>query len=145
MTKNEMWNNYKSIAGAHTYIIGFALNGQVYAIERKRFTNLLSYEKASRGQGMAIRLRLRVADKKRLMARAYCVGSIEELSEGIYNKGENFERLIYRHFCQEWHKDTKAFTECGDICVDGVEIQIKFDGATFTNEKTLARQLARVA
>ena len=83
---------------------------------------------------------MKVADRKRLASKGICLGSIDRLTETAYNKGENFERLVHEYYGQTWEKDTRPFTECGDIRVNGVEIQIKFDGATFTNEKTLARQ-----
>ena len=126
MTKQAMWNNYKAISGAHTYILGFELNKELYMVTRKQVGQFLSYEQASRGQGMGLRLRMKKADKVRLAKKGICLGSIE--------------RLVHEHFGQTWEKDNKPFTKCGDIQVNGVEIQIKFDGATFTNEKTLARQ-----
>ena len=141
MTKNTMWNNYRSISAAHTYILGFEVDKEIYMITRKQVGQFLSYEKASRGQGMGLRLRMKSADRKRLAKKAICLGSVEELKNGKYNKGENFERLVFEHYGQKWEKDTEPFTKCGDICVDGVEIQIKFDGATFTVEKTLKRQM----
>ena len=107
MTKTTMWNNYRAISAAHTYILGFELNKELYMITRKQVGQFLSYEQASRGQGMGLRLRMKSADRKRLAKKAVCL---------------------------------EPFTKCGDIRVNGVEIQIKFDGATFTNEKTLARQ-----
>ena len=140
MTKQTMWNNYKAISGAHTYILGFELNKELYMVTRKQVGQFLSYEQASRGQGMGLRLRMKKADKVRLAKKGICLGSIDRLTETAYNKGENFERLVHEHFGQTWEKDHEPFTKCGDIRVDGVEIQIKFDGATFTNEKTLARQ-----
>lgn len=146
MTKNTMWNTYRNLSASHTYAIGFVLNGNLYMSERKQVGQFVTYEKASRGQGMGLRLRLKKADKVRLAKRAICLGSADRLTETAYNKGENFERLVHEYHGQEWVKDTIPFTVCGDIRVNGVEIQIKFDGATFTTEKTLARQkkLARV-
>ena len=140
MTKTTMWNTYRNLSASHTYAIGFALDGNVYMVERRQLGQFLSYEQASQGQGMALRLRLRKADKVRLAKRAVCLGSVDRLTETAYNKGENFERMVHEYHGQEWVKDTKPFTLCGDICVNGVEIQIKFDGATFTNEKTLVKQ-----
>ena len=140
MTKQTMWNNYRAIAGAHTYILGFEYKKELYMITRKQVGQFLSYEKASRGQGMGLRLRMKAADRERLAGKGICLGSIDRLAETTYNKGENFERLVYEYYGQHWEKDGRPFTECGDLQVDGVEIQIKFDGATFTNEKTLANQ-----
>ena len=42
-------------------------------------------------------------------------------------------------FGQVWEKDNVPFTEDGDLTVNGIAYQIKFEKATFTNEKTLAR------
>lgn len=140
MTKITMWNTYRAIAAAHLYIIGFELNNKLYMVTRKQVGQFLSYEQASRGQGMSLRLRLKKADKIRLANKAICLGSIDRLTETAYNKGENFERLVHEYFGQFWEKDHEPFTKCGDIRVNDVEIQIKFEGATFVNEKTLARQ-----
>jgi hypothetical protein len=38
-----------------------------------------------------------------------------------------------------WEKDNVPFTEDGDLTANGIAYQIKFEKATFTNEKTLAR------
>ena len=55
-----------------------------------------------------------------------------------YNKGEIFEKLVTEKFNQSWKKDRTPFTIDGDITVDGMAYQIKFEKATFTNEKSLA-------
>lgn len=143
-----MLRNYRKLSGANAYIVGFVDNGQLYMVDMPSIPpRFINYEKASRNQGYALRLRLKKAHKVQLMKKAVCLGSAEELTKGKYNQGENFERVVSIHYGIEWVKDTVAFTECGDIRVNGVEVQIKFDGATFTNEKTLKRQmtLKRVA
>ena len=62
---------------------------------------------------------------------------------GKYNKGENFERVITELLIGEtWVKDSVPFNVAGDIRWNGEEVQIKFDGAELTNEKTLARAMA---
>ena len=47
--------------------------------------------------------------------------------------------MVTEFYGQTWEKDNVPFTEDGDITVDGIAYQIKFEKATFTNEKTLAR------
>lgn len=141
MTLEKLWRLYRSIAATHLYIIGFELNGQVYMIVRKQLGQFLTCEKASRGAGQAIRLRLRKADKVRLATKAICLGPASQLKELGHNQGEKFEQLVFGFYGLPWKKDTTPFTKCGDIQVDGVEIQIKYNGATFVSEKTLARQL----
>lgn len=144
MSKEAMWRYYRELSAAEGYIIGFVVDGKVYMVNHECFSEYITYEKASRGQGMALRLRLRKAGKSKLLQIAICIGLVEELTTAGYNKGENFERLVHRYYKQDWTKDCKPFTECGDIRVNGKEIQIKFDGATFTNEKTLTKMMARV-
>jgi hypothetical protein len=40
---------------------------------------------------------------------------------------------------QVWIKDNVPFTDGGDLTVNGIAYQLKFEKATFTNEKFLAR------
>lgn len=142
MTKDFMVANYKANAGAHDYIYGFNYKGTVYMTTIMAFIDeVVSYEQASRGQGFGLRCRIRKALRDELLKTAIALGAESELYAGKYNKGENFERLVSQYYGIEWHKDNEAFTNCGDICIGGLEIQIKFDGATFTNEKTLAKVL----
>ena len=67
----------------------------------------------------------------------------DELCEmSKYNRGEIFEKLITEHFGQVWTKDNIPFTEAGDIEVDGIAYQVKFEKATFINEAQMMRMSA---
>ena len=59
-----------------------------------------------------------------------------------YNKGEVFEMLVTQHYGQTWVKDNVPFTEDGDLTVDGIAYQIKFEKATFINEAQMFRMSA---
>lgn len=146
MTKIEMMNTYHNINGATAYIFGYADKGIIYMTQIvDRFPEeLTTYEKASRGAGMGIRLRIRKAHKTALHMISVAIGSVEDFLNTKYNKGEVFEKLVTEYYGQEWHKDHIPFTECGDININEVEVQIKFNGATFTNERTLTNLLARL-
>jgi predicted RNA-binding protein with PUA domain len=61
----------------------------------------------------------------------------EKGKEVHYNRGDVFERLITEKAGQVWTKDNVPFTMAGDIEWNGVAYQIKFEKATFTNEKSL--------
>lgn len=140
MTKTEMLATYERISATHEYIFGFTFNHDVYMTRLSGIpSELMSYEQASRGQGYGLRLRIRKANKLEMLANAVRLGAESELTAGKYNKGERFEQMVTEYFGQVWVKDNIPFTVAGDINVNGVEIQIKLDGATFTNEKTLAR------
>ena len=62
----------------------------------------------------------------------------ELVANSKYNRGEIFEKLVTEYFGQVWVKDNIPFTEAGDIEVNGISYQIKFQKATFCNEKSLA-------
>ena len=42
-------------------------------------------------------------------------------------------------FGQIWEKDNVPFTDDGDLTVDGIAYQLKFEKATFINEKQMMR------
>ena len=63
----------------------------------------------------------------------------ETVTATKYNKGEVFEKMVTESYGQEWKKDNVPFTEDGDLTADGIAYQIKFEKATFTNEKSLHR------
>ena len=46
--------------------------------------------------------------------------------------------MVTEHFGQTWEKDNVPFTKDGDITVNGTAYQIKFQKATFCNEKSIA-------
>ena len=56
-----------------------------------------------------------------------------------YNKGEILEKMVTEYFGQTWTKDNVPYTEDGDITVDGIKYQIKFEKATFINEGQMIR------
>ena len=99
-------------------------------------------DRASRGAGYALRFCPNAEQKMALMpsAKILCSEKFfnEVCAESKYNKGEIFEKMVTEYFGQVWTKDAVPFTEAGDIEVDGVAYQIKFQKATFCNEKSIA-------
>ena len=142
-------NGYNALAYTHQYIFGFAYKGVVYAVTTNAdvLPDVLKLDKASRGAGYALRFKPTNAQKLMLIAKgAEVVGTVEwfnnEVATNKYNIGENFERIITERNGPTWEKDNVPFTIDGDLTVDEVAYQIKYDGATFTNEKTLAKLMA---
>ena len=146
MTRNEMIARYNALAVATAYIIGFVLNGMLYYTKSEHIAdNSLKMDRMSskRGGWAKIRVKLSSADRKALVAcgQAVMIGSANLLdTEDKYNKGERFERIITETLTGEtWVKDSIPFNVAGDITLNGEEVQIKFDGAELTNERTLMR------
>lgn len=145
MTMNEMMNRYEALSAAHTYALGFAHTGNLYAVKLS-FAELSAYFKldrasSKRGGFAKIRIKLTAKDRAELSAKAELIGAEDLLTaDPAHNKGENFEReLTERWTAETWVKDSVPFWVAGDIRVNGVEIQVKLDGAELTNEKTLSR------
>lgn len=141
----SMYSDYEKMSAADSYIIGFCSGGKIYMTE---YTNipaeLLKEEKASRNQGVSLRLRIRSAVKKEMVNSAICLGDMDIISDSKYNKGEAFEKAVTNYFGMEWKKDNIPFYVAGDISVNGKEIQIKFEGATLCNSKQMEKLMAMI-
>ena len=142
----KMINRYNELSYTHNYIYGFYFQNVVYMVEATAdlMPYILKLDKASRGAGYALRFCPTKEQKALLLSKGatvLCSKNFFETSvkESKYNKGEIFEKMVTEFFGQEWEKDNVPFTEDGDVTVNGVAYQIKFEKATFTNEKILAR------
>ena len=143
---NKMIAAYHAHAYTGEYMFGFEYQGNIYMVKAdwKVLPYVLKLDKASRGAGYALRFKPNKAQKTLLMAmgaQLICskVFFEETVADSKYNRGEIFEKMVTELYGQIWEKDNVPFTEDGDLTVDGVAYQIKFQKATFTNEKQLAR------
>lgn len=145
MTRNEMIAAYAALSAAHRYIVGFILNARLFYTTFAELPDaMLKLDRASskRGGFAKIRVKLPAALRKQLVASGMAteLGSCELLNTlDKYNKGERFEKLITERLTgTNWVKDSVPFWVAGDITLNGEQVQIKFDGAELTNERTLA-------
>ena len=143
--KKMLQDGYNELAYTDQYIMVYIVKGTVYftVCDRHIVDRVTCLDKASRGQGYALRFKPNMGQKMLLMtenATALCSTLYfnELVANTKYNRGEIAEKLVTEYMGQEWEKDNVPFTEDGDITIDGVAYQIKFEKATFTNEKALA-------
>ena len=147
MTLTEMIALYNTLTAADGYIVGFILNHMLYYV---RFdghlpTEILKFDRASSKRGGMAKVRVRLGSdfRKAMVAngKAVLIGAEDLLlTADKYNKGERFERIITETLTTEtWVKDSVPFNVAGDIELNGQQIQVKFDDAELTNEKTLKR------
>lgn len=149
MTHAEIKINYAATAAAHTYALGFKFEQALY-VSKLTFEQLSAFfknDRASSAKGgfLKIRIRMNAAQRKALAATAERLGNWDELIEMTdgWNRGEHFERVLTERWTGEtWVKDSKPYYECGDLNVNGVEIQVKLDGAELSNEKVVLKGLA---
>lgn len=149
--KMEMLANYHKVAFTDNYILGFQYKENIYITYRKASDMAFSVklDKASRGQGYSIRFKPSTSDKIYLLMGAKVICSTAYFNELVettkYNKGEILEKLVTEYEAgKEWEKDNVPFTEAGDVEINGIAYQIKYEKATFTNEKALESLMARV-
>lgn len=143
MERMEMFNYYEKFNKAEKYIIGFSHKGSVYMLAVDHLNpDMITLESASKNQGVSLRFRPKSAHKAEMLLKAVCIGTMEMLIDEKYNKGEMFEKAVTERYGQVWHKDTVPFHKAGDINIDGVEIQIKFEKAALATSKTIEKLLA---
>lgn len=139
----EMIRTYNEMAFTHKYIWGFIYKKNVYmAITDESVLPFVTcLDISSRHSGYSLRFRPNNNQKVALLTSASVLCSERFFNEMVnaskYNKGEIFEKLVTEFHGQEWTKDNVPFTEDGDITVDGIPYQIKFQQATFCSEKSL--------
>lgn len=136
--------DYSRFSASHNYIVGFVYKKVVYAVKAtpEILPYILTIDKASRGGGYSLRFCPTNEQKILLLgmgAKVICSETFfnELVKASKYNKGEIFEKLITEKFGQVWKKDNIEWWMDGDITINGTKYQIKFQKATFTNEKQL--------
>ena len=144
----RMAHDYNALSASHVYALGFVHAHDLY-VAKLSFAELSSYfklDRASQSHGgmLKIRIRMTATAKAELSAKAEKLGAETLLTlDPKHNKGENLEReLTERWTAETWVKDSIPFNVAGDIRVDGIEVQVKLDGAELTNEKILSKLMA---
>lgn len=139
----NMIDRYNAVAFTHNYIWGFEFHGVIYMAHTDAdvMPYICKLDRASRGAGMALRFCPKVDQKVLLLPYATPLCSVKYFNEvkasDKYNNGEIFEKLVTEYYNQTWVKDNVPFTKDGDLTVDGIAYQIKYEKATFCNEKSL--------
>lgn len=142
MTKENAIRYYRKFSGADAYILGFIYKHELYVITvNEIMPRFMRVERSSAKKGAHEKLQFRLNNqyKEQLIRKgAQKIGTETDLLEIPNNKGVSFERMVYRMNGQEpREKDNIRFTEGGDINVNGVEYQVKLEGAQIVEFKTL--------
>ena len=138
MKKENAIRYYRKFSGADAYIIGFNYKKNFYMIEVEEIMpRYIRVERASsaRGGGEKLQLRLKNQHKEQLIRK----GAIKvEFIPTKGNKGRQFERFVYEQNGQQFRGDDHVgFWVCGDININGIEYQIKLEGAQIVTFDTL--------
>lgn len=146
----EMIDFYNEKSFTHNYIFGFTYkeNAYMFHCTSEMLPYLTKLDTASRGAGVSLRFKPNNSLKRSLIdmgAKAICssVYFYDRVVNSEYNRGEVFEQFIAEMNGQEWTKDHVPFTDDGDITVNGIAYQLKFERATFISEAQMMRMRAR--
>ena len=143
MTKETMIRNYRKFSAADSYILGFEYKHQIYMVEvNEIMPRYMTVERESSKKGGAkkLQLRLKKEHKEALIRKGATLIGNEDILNGQYNKGIEFERIVSEMNGQTFRgKDNVGFWVAGDLNIEGREVQIKFNGAQIVVETTLER------
>lgn len=139
-------NYYNQTSYTHNYILGFEYKGNIYAVvtNSEVLPFVTTIESAGHNNGLALKYKPNTSIKLMLMTKgAKVICSTEYFTKLVenskYNKGEIFEKMITEASGQKWHKDNVPYTVDGDITINGIAYQIKFEKASFINEGQIIR------
>lgn len=156
MNKNaiiaNMFARYNRLSGTHNYIMPVLEDGIVYAVFTTAdvVSKVLSLDVSSRGNGYSIRYKRATKNTQAILKAGataivplcsveYLESVAKTLGKRI-NRGDAFEKLLAEKYGIAWTSSGNAkFTTGGDLVINGTDYQVKYVGATFTNEAILAR------
>lgn len=142
--RHKMIKFYNDTAFTHNYIFGYTYKKTVYmtVATSEVLNEIISLDRAGHNTGLSIRFKPNTNQKLMLMSinsEPICSEEYFEslFKESKYNRGEIFEKIITEKYGQEWTKDNIPYTEDGDITINGIAYQIKYQKATFLTEKSM--------
>lgn len=147
MNLNEMYQVYTKNSAAKKFLLGFNLNGKIYvtSYDEKNAVEMFSQSVASRNAGNTIRFRPTNKIKAEMLKNATEINleMFNKNLEKFKNKGVAFEATIHEMNGINYKKESIPFYQEPDITINKIGYEIKFEGATITNEKIIKNLLAR--
>ena len=135
-------------------VFGFVVNGTLYAATAEITADMLSCERTSTARGGLEKIRIRLTAKRKAILRnnAKKCGNWNEIKKAMQadekkhlNDGHVFEKYLTLQAGQAWQADTVPFWKDGDITVNSIKYQIKFDGAEFSTYSNIRNAIAAMA
>ena len=111
MTKQTMIRNYRKFSAAEAYIVGFIYKHNLYiAVMEEIAPRFMKVERESSKKGGRRKLQLRLNNqyKEQLIKKGAELVGTEEMLNGKYNKGVEFEKLVSER--NETSKSTASST-----------------------------------
>lgn len=143
MTKGNFFKYYNKLTGADKTLVFFERKGIIYIWECKHIAPRWAreeHESSKNGGWQKFKMSINVAEKDKLIKKgAIAVMTTEEFNKIPYeNKGHKCEYWLHK-VCNlgTYTTDRVRFDKCGDVNINGIEYQVKFENASLTNVNTL--------
>ena len=149
LEKIKFWlEKYEELNGCNCYEIYFNFKHEIYKIELKKLDISfvkIGRESSSKGGWEKLRLAITSAKKqewllsgkaKKLMSEQKLIELAED--KGL-NKGQACEYLSAKARKQEYTLDSTRFDKAGDVNLKRKKIQVKFENASLTQLRTIAK------
>lgn len=142
---NILMTAYIAKSAARVFYIGFVVDGKLYMIVLRDTipAAFLRVTTTSKTHVNAVRVQVTSKLAKLLVKDGIAIelGAAAAMDyNDSYNRGEHFERYIVERFTdKQWAKDSTPWYIAGDAEINGEQVQIKFNGATVTDERKIAR------
>lgn len=149
MDKKNFWlEEYEKHAGCTHYEIYFLFKDKLFKTEMKKLdSDIVKLGRESSSKGGHEKLRLQVSSKKKqswiMEGKAREVMNSEKFlaiaqDKGL-NKGQTCEYLSAKARKQEYKLDNTRFDKSGDVNLKRKKIQVKFENASLTQLRTIAK------
>lgn len=148
LTKNELLKIYENLQGCNCYELYFLYKHCLYKIQQKTLDNSIvkvGKESSSKGGHLKLRLYVNTETKQnwllsgkatKVMTEEKMVALAKELN---LNKGQVCEYLSAKARKQEYKLDNVRFDKAGDVNLKRKKIQVKFENASLTQLRTIAK------
>lgn len=137
--KTRLYNIYKEHQKAQIYLLGCVYKGNLYACFMESIPpRMIQCTK----RGLQMRPYTE-RDKRYIAKHGTCLGKANLLDSDTYNKGRMFEQVVYALYGQAWTLENTPFYEDGDITINEVKVQIKYNRGHIAYNTTLERLASR--
>lgn len=143
MTKGTMIKNYRKFNACDAYYIALPKGKKAYIVKvnelMPRWINV-DHTTHSRGYKPKIDLDISATERDKLIKNHLFLETTvaEIMSMGQDSKGHNFEAFMWKHFGLEGYTpDNIGFWHDGDMTVNGIKYQLKYNNAQIVLEQTL--------
>lgn len=143
MTKGNFFRYYNRLTGADRTLVFFEYKGFIYIHNCKHIAPRWTHEEresTKNGGHQKFKMYLSIAEKAKLVKKgAVPVMTAEEFEAIPYkNKGHKCEYYLHMACNLGTYKpDRVRFDKCGDVRINGIEYQVKFENASLTNVEVL--------